>query len=389
MPEPLTPLTPSLGFGRTSSLRFSLPSSDRKTDKSDGSGGGGGGGAPGRVSSFRRSGSMRGSRGSSVRAGDGMSSLHTPRAPRGCRNVDLGDFDEGEQAACPHPNAAPSASGSLWPALTLHSHPHSDPAPEQAALVRHLNTTLAGDRDVAHLLRLDPWSDGVYHAVGSGVLLAKLVSKADPGALDARALNRPTLMERRTSGGDLGGGLERSISTFGRMASFRGGGGGGLTRSISSFATGDDRGSSSVQSGGGAGAGGGGGGAGGGGGGGWELEEISEAAQLQNHTLCLNAATAIGAGVSGLAPSHLCEPMSHRAKVGSTPHALVLLPSLPTAEGHHCPMHTQRCPFAGARTALEPDTCQVQGEDGAGATQARRRPLLPECVARARRERRG
>ena len=119
VPEPLTPLAPSLGFGRTSSLRFSLPSSDRKTDKSDGSGGGGSGGAPGRMSSFRRSGSMRGSRGSGERAGDGMSS---PRTPRGYRNVDLGEFDEDEQAARPHlqptPRLAPTLACTFKPPST-------------------------------------------------------------------------------------------------------------------------------------------------------------------------------------------------------------------------------------------------------------------------------
>jgi len=112
---------------------------------------------------------------------------------------------------------------------------------EKVALVRHLNVTLAADRDVASILQLEPHGEAYFKAACDGVLLAKLVGQVDANALDCRALNVPN------------------------------------------------------------------------------EQPLSAAAALQNAELCLTAAAAIGAGVSGLTAEQLRAAPTHR------PQALELL----------------------------------------------------------------
>ena len=66
---------------------------------------------------------------------------------------------------------------------------HSYSEEEKAAFSEHINRVLAGDARLADRLPLDPASDALFRAVGDGILLCKLMNKAEPDTVDERALN--------------------------------------------------------------------------------------------------------------------------------------------------------------------------------------------------------
>lgn len=73
---------------------------------------------------------------------------------------------------------------------------HSYSADETDAFAEHFNTVLARDPDVQHLLPIESNGVDLLQKVHDGLLLAKFLNVACPGALDSRDLNRPTERKR-------------------------------------------------------------------------------------------------------------------------------------------------------------------------------------------------
>lgn len=65
---------------------------------------------------------------------------------------------------------------------------HSFTEDEVNAYVEHINFFLADDEDLKERLPINP-SSKLFESVGDGVLLCKLVNKAQPGTIDHRAIN--------------------------------------------------------------------------------------------------------------------------------------------------------------------------------------------------------
>lgn len=65
---------------------------------------------------------------------------------------------------------------------------HSYSEEETSAFTEHINNTLHHDKDVASLLPMNP-VDGLFHSVGDGILLCKLINVAVPETIDVRAVN--------------------------------------------------------------------------------------------------------------------------------------------------------------------------------------------------------
>ncbi|ORZ38254.1 Fimbrin, actin-bundling protein [Catenaria anguillulae PL171] len=61
---------------------------------------------------------------------------------------------------------------------------------EKVQFVNHINSALAGDKLVGHLLPIDPHSMDIFDACRDGQLLAKLINHAVPDTIDERALNQ-------------------------------------------------------------------------------------------------------------------------------------------------------------------------------------------------------
>lgn len=57
------------------------------------------------------------------------------------------------------------------------------------AYSEHVNHYLKDDPDTAEFLPINPESADLFTAVGDGIILCKLVNKAQPGTIDVRAIN--------------------------------------------------------------------------------------------------------------------------------------------------------------------------------------------------------
>ena len=66
---------------------------------------------------------------------------------------------------------------------------HSFSNEEKKSFAEIISFTLQADPDLADLLPIDSESDGLFTAVGNGILLCKLINNAVPGTIDARAIN--------------------------------------------------------------------------------------------------------------------------------------------------------------------------------------------------------
>jgi len=60
---------------------------------------------------------------------------------------------------------------------------------EKESFVDHINDTLKGDKDLAHLLPLNPAGLGLFEAVKDGILLCKLINATIKDTIDPRAIN--------------------------------------------------------------------------------------------------------------------------------------------------------------------------------------------------------
>ena len=87
----------------------------------------------------------------------------------------------------------PAAGGATFTMNTVKTETgatHSYSEEEKAAFAEHINRVLAGDARLADRLPLDPTTDALFRAVGDGLLLCKLINKAQPDTIDERALNQ-------------------------------------------------------------------------------------------------------------------------------------------------------------------------------------------------------
>jgi len=57
------------------------------------------------------------------------------------------------------------------------------------AYSEHINFYLKDDPDCAEFLPINPESKDMFAAVGDGIILCKMVNKAQPGTIDVRAIN--------------------------------------------------------------------------------------------------------------------------------------------------------------------------------------------------------
>jgi len=69
---------------------------------------------------------------------------------------------------------------------------HSFSDEERASFVEHINMALGGDKDVAHLLPMNPDAQDIFKAVRDGILLCKLINYSVKGTIDERAINKAT-----------------------------------------------------------------------------------------------------------------------------------------------------------------------------------------------------
>lgn len=85
----------------------------------------------------------------------------------------------------PAANLTTAAITQVQGASGIHSFSHE----EKIAFVNHINETLAGDPHVASKLPIDPNSMEIFQKVHDGLLLCKLINKAQANTIDVRALN--------------------------------------------------------------------------------------------------------------------------------------------------------------------------------------------------------
>lgn len=70
---------------------------------------------------------------------------------------------------------------------------HSVRQEEQVAFSNWINSKLATDPDLSHLLPLDQNGENLYEAIKDGVLLCKIINLACPDTIDERAINKKNL----------------------------------------------------------------------------------------------------------------------------------------------------------------------------------------------------
>lgn len=72
---------------------------------------------------------------------------------------------------------------------TGHTGIHAYAEEEVAAFAEHLNTYLEGDKDLAHLLPINPAGLDLAKKMKDGILLAKFINVAVKDTIDMRAVN--------------------------------------------------------------------------------------------------------------------------------------------------------------------------------------------------------
>lgn len=70
---------------------------------------------------------------------------------------------------------------------------HSYSADEVNTFTEHINFYLGDDPELATRLPLSAEKHDIFEAVGDGLILCKLINKAQPGTIDERAINKKKL----------------------------------------------------------------------------------------------------------------------------------------------------------------------------------------------------
>ena len=90
-------------------------------------------------------------------------------------------------SAARRPSALHSSTVNTIKTETGATHSYSDA--EKVAFSEHINRILATDERLTDRLPLDPHTQALFQAVGDGLLLCKLINKAQPDTVDERVLN--------------------------------------------------------------------------------------------------------------------------------------------------------------------------------------------------------
>ena len=67
-----------------------------------------------------------------------------------------------------------------------HSYSHE----EKEAFCLFINFYLKDDADLKDLLPIDPTGENLFEAISSGILLCKMINKAQPGTILEKAINK-------------------------------------------------------------------------------------------------------------------------------------------------------------------------------------------------------
>ncbi|XP_032836204.2 plastin-3-like [Petromyzon marinus] len=70
---------------------------------------------------------------------------------------------------------------------------HSYSEEEKVAFVNWMNMALEGDTDCHHVLPMDPDSESLFHCVGDGIVLCKMINHSVPDTIDERTINKKKL----------------------------------------------------------------------------------------------------------------------------------------------------------------------------------------------------